>query len=394
MNQYHVLIIGGGPIGSQVAYRLAALGHKVAVLERKPKLAGKICCTGIVGQECVKSFNIDREIILRQVNSARLFSPSGNVLRLWREEPQAYVLDRPAFDIALARRAQDKGAEYWLETSAEDIEIKKDRVKIATTHQSVEKIFEARAGVIATGFGAKLAENLGLGRFGDFVTGAQAEVTTTGIDEVEVYFGQEIAPGFFGWLVPTSARTARVGLLSRKNPGEYLQKLLASLLVQGKIASSGVELNYGAIPLKPLPKTYRERLLVVGDAAGQVKPTTGGGIYYGLLCANLAAETLHQALLADDLSAKSLAQYERAWKGKLRNELKIGYWARKIFERLSDRQIDRIFDIVKANGIDQALLKAKDLSFDWHSKAILALLGHRVVAKAIEVLLPIKATRN
>jgi len=161
---------------------------------------------------------------------------------------------------------------------------------------------------------------------------------------------------------------------------------MTSLLAQGKIVSSEARMSYGGIPLKPLARTCSERLIVVGDAAGQVKPTTGGGIYYGLLCADIAANTLHQALEADDLSAKNLAKYERGWRRRLGRELKIGYWARKLFERLSDRQIDRIFDMVKANGIDEALLKAKDLSFDWHSQAILRLIGYKVVSKAIEVI--------
>ncbi|MDI6814873.1 MAG: hypothetical protein QMC90_02150, partial [Dehalococcoidales bacterium] len=131
---------------------------------------------------------------------------------------------------------------------------------------------------------------------------------------------------------------------------------------------------------------HSERLVVVGGAAGQVKPTTGGGIYYGLLCADIAANNLHRALESGDLSARGLASYEREWRRKLRRELKIGYWARKFYERLSDRQIDWIFDIIKSNGIDEALLKAKDLSFDWHGEVVLRLMGHRAVAKAIEVM--------
>jgi len=383
---YDVVVVGGGPIGSHVAHRLAGMGYAVVVLERKQKTGEQVCCTGIIGQECVNSFAIDDNVILREVNSARLFSPSGNLLRLRREETQAYILDRTAFDAAMASRAQDNGAEYILDSLVRDIEVEQDRVKIKASHQQVTSNFEARAAVIATGFGSRLTE--GLGRVDDFANGAQAEVETRGIDEVEVYFGREIAPGFFGWLVPISPRTARVGLLSRHSPGLYLRKLMTSLLAQGKIVSSEAKLSYGGIPLKPLGRTYGERLIVVGDAAGQVKPTTGGGIYYGLLCADIATKTLHQALQHDDLSAKSLARYEQGWRRRLGRELKIGYWARKLFERLSDRQIDRIFDIVKANGIDEALLKAKDLSFDWHSKAILRVIGYTVVSKAVGVMKP------
>lgn len=390
-----MIIVGGGPIGSYVAYKLAGMGHRVVVLERKERVGESVCCTGIIGLECVNAFAIESSLILRQMNSAKLFSPSGNVLRLQREEPQACILDRAAFDRAMANRAQGKGVEYMLHSPVRDVEVEADRVRVKVLLQNMELNVEARAAVIATGFGSKLAEKLGLGDFGDFVIGAQAEVTTTGLDEVEVYFGSQIAPGFFGWLVPTSPQTAKAGLLSRRNPELYLKRLLSSLLAQGKIVSAEVELSCGGIPLKPLSRTFGERVVVVGDAAGQVKPTSGGGIYYGLLCAEMAANTLHQALQGDDLSARSLARYEQEWRRRLGWELKIGYWARKLFERLNDRQLDRIFDIIKTNGIDEVLLKAKDLSFDWHSKAILALLGRTVVAKAIGAIkLPSKAAED
>jgi digeranylgeranylglycerophospholipid reductase len=380
---FDVIIIGGGPIGSYAAGRLARLGYKVMVLERKQSIDEKVCCTGIVGQECVSSFAIDETVILRQANSAKLFSPTGSLLKLWREETQACILDRPAFNVAMAKRAQDMGAEYILDCWVTNVDIGDSRARVETSLHKKGFTFESRAVVIATGFGPALTERLGLGKANDFVIGVQADVETTGTDEVEVYFGREIAPGFFGWLVPTSPQTARVGLLSRKNPEFYSRKLLTSLFAQGKIVTPEVKLGYGGIPLKPLYRTYHERLVVVGDAAGQVKPTSGGGIFWGLLCADIAANTLHEALQHDDLTARSLAKYERDWRRKLGWEMKTGYWARKLFERLSDNQIDRIFDVVKANGIDEVLLKAKDLSFDWHGKTILAILGRTIVSRTI-----------
>jgi len=381
-----VVVVGGGPAGSRVAYRLAESGRRVVVLEDKPRLGTKISCTGIVSQECVDAFAISGVVILRKVNSARLFSPAGRLLRLWREETQACILDRAALDMAMAAQAQECGAEYALDCRASDITISGDSVTIAARKADKDLKITARAVVIASGFVSGLCEKLGLGRFADFAAGAQADVATAGMDEVEVYFGRKIAPGFFGWLVPTAPGRARVGLLSRRTPGLYLSKLLASLRAQGKLASSEAEPSYGGIPLKPLPRTYGERLLVVGDAAGQVKPTTGGGIYYGLLCADMAADTMHQALQDGDLSAGRLSGYERLWRRKLGKELRTGYWARRLFERLSDRQIDRIFEVVKANGIDEALLQARELSFDWHSRAVLSLVGYQVVSRAIGVM--------
>jgi flavin-dependent dehydrogenase len=286
----------------------------------------------------------------------------------------------------MANRAQAKGTQYILSSPVQNIEVGDDRVRVEATHQEERSSFEARVVVIATGFGSKLIEGLGLGKSGDFVMGVQAEVSAIEVDEVEVYLGQEIAPGFFAWLVPTSPHRALVGLLSRRSPGLYLRRFMSSLATRGKIVSDEAELSYGGIPLKPLAKTYAERLIVVGDAAGQVKPTTGGGIYYGLLCADIAANILHRALASNTLSAKSLADYEREWRRKLRQELRIGYQARKFYERLSDGQIDRIFDIIKSQGIDEALLKAEEMSFDWHGAVVLRLLEHRAISKAIEMM--------
>lgn len=382
---HDVIVVGGGPAGSYVAAKLAERGHRVMVLERKRRVGDSVCCAGIIGQECVSTFAIEDRVILRQVSSARLFSPSGNQLAIRREEPQACILDRAVFDSYMAERAQVAGADFVLNCLVKDIAIERDGVRIETSCRGKAAGFEARAVVIASGFGSGLCQRLGLGRPGDFTIGAQAEVAAPGVGEVEVYFG-DMAPGFFAWLVPTTPPMARAGLMSRKNPGFYLKKWLDSLAAQGKIASAEVELNYGGIPLKPLPRTCGERLLVVGDAAGHVKPTSGGGIYYGLLGADIAAITLHRALADGDLSAKRLARYERGWRKRLGRELRVGYWARKLFERLSDRQLDRIFRVVKARGIDEALLKAEDISFDWHSRTIIKLLKYQTVSRVMNVI--------
>jgi geranylgeranyl reductase family protein len=377
---YDVVVVGAGPAGSYAAHKLAEMGYGVAVVEQKERLGEQVCCTGIISQGCISDFDIDEDVILRRANSATLVSPSGRSLRLWRQETQAAVIDRAVFDVAMAKRAQDKGAEYLLNSRVNDIEAGDDRVGVAAIRRGEKLDFEARAVVIATGFGSGLVHRLDLGRVSDFVMGAQAEVEVVGIDEVQVYFGQEVAPGFFAWLVPTLPSRALVGLLSRRNPEIYLRKLIASLIAEEKIVSAEAEPSFRGISLKPLAKTYTDRLVVVGDAAGQVKPVTGGGIYYGLLCAEIAAKNLHRALESDSLSADGLAGYEREWRRKLGSELKIGRWARKFYERLSDAQIDRLFDIIKSRGIDKALLKAKDLSFDGHGEVVLSLIRRRVLS--------------
>ncbi|OGO02014.1 MAG: hypothetical protein A2Y90_05870 [Chloroflexi bacterium RBG_13_52_12] len=390
---HDVIIVGGGPSGSYVARRLAEKGHRVRVLEAKPRVGEKSSCTGIVGQECVNTFGIDSKVILRQANSATLFSPSGNTLHLYRNEPQACILDRAALDVFMAERAQRAGAAYEFSSRVTGVAIEKDHADVIVSRGGTDHKIPAKVVVIASGFTPGLNERVGLGGFKDHVTGVQAEVETRGVEEVEVYFG-DIAPGFFGWLVPTTPGMGRAGLLARQEPGRLLKNWLNQLAEQGKITSKEVKINYGGIPLKPPARTYSDRILAVGDAAGHVKPTSGGGIYYGLIGADIAAATLHKALTDGDLTAGRLARYERAWRRKLGREIRTGYWARRLFERLSGEQIDRLFRIIKSSSIDEALLKAEDISFDWHSRTIMKLLKYQVVAGTLKVIkLPFRSGR-
>ncbi len=381
---YDVIVIGGGPTGSYTARCLAEKGYSILVLEKNVAAGQKSCCTGIVGQECAKTFKIDKNVILKQVNSATLFSPSGDSICLYRQESQAVILDRKAFDKSLAEQAQRAGAEYVFNSRVLDAAIERDRINVTVTSQKKNHRILTRTLVIASGFTPEFNKRLGLGEFKDYALGAQAEVKTPNLDEVEVYFG-EITPGFFGWLVPAGKGVAKAGLLARIEAGRLLKKWLRQLEEQGKIKSADVNINYGGIPLKPPSRTYGERMIAVGDAAGQVKPTTGGGIFYGLIGAEIAADILHQALADNDLSAKRLSSYQRAWQKKLGGEIKTGYWARKLFERLNERQIDRLFQKIKASGIDEALLKAKDISFDWHSRTIKSLLKYQIINKLFKL---------
>jgi digeranylgeranylglycerophospholipid reductase len=373
---HDVIVIGGGPSGSRVAARLAEKGHSVLVLEAKKALGNK-CCTGIIGRECAEAFNIDEKVILRKVSSASLFSPSGSRLHVQREEIQAVILDRAAFDISMAERAQRAGAEYRFDSHVSGVKIEPRHASVTVSNAGKEEQISSKCVVAACGFAPGLIRRLGLGAFGDRCYGAQAEVSAAGTDEVEVYFG-DMAPRFFAWLVPLSPSIARAGLLSREKPGEYLKKWLETLKSQGKIASADVKVHNGAIPIKPPARTYGERVLAVGDAAGQTKPTSGGGIYYGLLCADIAADTLHQALNDDDLSAKRLALYEKAWRDKPGKEIKTGYRARKLFERLSFKQIDGLFKMAKSCGIEEAVQKAEGVSFDWHGRSFKQLVKYRM----------------
>jgi digeranylgeranylglycerophospholipid reductase len=371
---FEVAIVGGGPTGSRVAYKLAEMGHDVVVLEKRPQIGQKPCCTGIISQECINRFGIPPQVIFRPANSAKIFSPSGEHIRVFKPQTQAGIVNRPDFDNYLADQARSKGAEYSLGSRVEGIRLAPGRVVLDVESRTERHPVEAQALILASGFSSPLVPKVGLKQPGYFVAGAQIEAEFTGIEEVEVYLDQRLAPGFFAWLVPTSPGRGLAGLLSRSSPGFHLKGWLAQLREKHRINPGQNIVRYGGIPLQPLSRTYGERFMVVGDAAGQVKPTTGGGIYFGLLCADIAAETLHNALIVGNLSARGLSLYEREWKARLQNELRMEYFARRLYEHLSDKRIEGIFSRIKSDGMIDSFLQKNEVSFDWHGGLLLKVL--------------------
>jgi digeranylgeranylglycerophospholipid reductase len=359
-----------------MAYKLASSGHDVAIFEKKIAPGLNACCTGIISTECLQSLDIDVDVILTKVNSAKFFSPSGRCLRFQTETVQAYVVNRLLLDKALASKAQSLGVQYFFSSPVVDIIPGKDNIQVEILCFGAREIFSARAVVLANGLRPKFPRKLGLGRIKSYLVGAQVEIEAKNVDELEVYFGQEIAPGAFAWLVPTSTNKAYVGLLATSRAKLHLQNLLNNLSGQGRVTSRDVEIEQKAIPVGTLARTYRDRVVVIGDAAGQVKPTTGGGIYFGHLGARIAAEVLDEALSSDNLTAGQLSRYQKQWKAKMSKELSRGYWARWLYAKLSNRQIEGIFNVVDSGGMVEALLNSGNFSFDWHSRLILAVLRH------------------
>lgn len=402
---FDVLVIGGGPAGSHTARRLGELGYRVMVVEEHKEIGEPMCCTGILGKDCLKDFPLAPEFIWRQTGAARFYTPSGQSFLLSKEPVQAYILDRAGMDRSLAGQAQKAGVEYLMGSPAREISWRNGGVEVIAQNGGPPTRIEAKAAVLACGPSNLLPRELGWGDIGDWVLGGQAEVET-GWDvrcgrqeaglapdisqlaspEVEVYMGRDVAPGFFAWLVPTTPGKALAGLLCRQNPAARMKVFLQRLYGEGKIRSTKVQVNYGRVPLLPRPRSYGERVLAVGDAAGQVKPTTAGGIYYGLICAEIAAQVLHEALQRNDLSARSLSRYEKAWKKRLGKELRVGYWARRFYERLGDKQIEDVVHHLRSSGLLEKIFQSQEFSFDWHSFAILKTVGTRSLPHLLRAL--------
>jgi len=229
--------------------------------------------------------------------------------------------------------------------------------------------------VLATGVDFGLQKKLGLGVPRDFLNGAQVERDAPEGGPTTLFFGRDVAPGAFAWSVPSGPGRARVGLLTKADPKARLEKLLAASFGDAADQPGRAPIRTKPVAQGLLSRTFAERVLAVGEAAGQTKTTTGGGISYGLAGADLAAAAVRECFDRMSFAAADLAAYERRWKALLRKEIVVGHTTRRMCARLSDGRVESIFHLAATDGIVPIIREKAD--FDWHSGLIFALL-HRL----------------
>ena len=375
---YDAIVVGAGPAGNNAAFKLAASGYDVAVLDWREDIGDKLC-TGIIGNDCAKKYPPNADHIYHKAKSAVIVSPAGVRYQITRDETQAVIVNRVAFVDDLAKKAMNAGARYILGPRVSNIEVDEKAVTISTEIGRGGDKIQSKLVVIASGFGSPLLRMVDLekGRQKSYMIGTQAEVESNDLESTEIYLGDHISPGSFGWLVPLSGSRALVGTVSRKSPNGHAGRFLSNLQSDGKIKSVLKPTATWGIPLQPIRKTYRDRVLVVGDAAGLVKPTTGGGIYYALLSGDVAADAAESALARDDFSARRLKSYESAWKQLIGNELRVGYIARVLFEALGDHQVEKLLRRIILGSAESDLISSGNFSFDRHSRTILQAVRHK-----------------
>jgi digeranylgeranylglycerophospholipid reductase len=382
-----VAVVGGGPCGSFSALHLAKRGVGVTVFEEHDEIGVPCHCAGhlsITGLKRLGLYSLPTGIVENTFKGATFHSPHRREFSVRFKTPVTCVVNRALFDKFIAEKAEEAGARFFLGSRVESLVVENGFVKgVVVKQKGVTSRWKTKIVVDAEGISARLSRQAGLPspNRSAIVKGVETEVEDVRDvqqDMVEVFLGRNYAPGFFAWLIPKADGKAKVGLATRTgNPKELLQKLmLKHPVASGKLRTARtLQTIFHPVTLGgPIPKTYSNGFLVVGDAASQVKPTTGGGVVLELTCAGIAAGVADEALRRSDLSSGFLREYQRRCEAALGFDMRAMLRVRGMLDALSDRQLDNVIGFCARYGVDRVLIGVEDTDLQGHS--LLSLLHH------------------
>jgi geranylgeranyl reductase family protein len=325
-DMYDVIVAGAGPAGLRSAHLLEKAGLGVAVLERKPEIGRPVQCSGLISSNLDRFLKVPEDCIEHRVKGAIIHGPGGQEIRLEKPSNAAYVIDREAFDKHLANKASN----ILLDTTIKSLSITKN-VKLNTNKGEFQSRCllgcDGPSSTVRKHFSVKPREMLS----GLIIITKRPSSSS----HVDLHLDRRICDGFL-WKIPRR-KTTEYGMLGSLVDFNHITRFFS--LKAGDIQ----ERRAGLIPIGPC-KSYFERTLLVGDAAGQTKPWSGGGVVYGLTCAGHAATTLTKYLAKGDLSEKALSDYEQAWKQDLERPISMGMMGRELFKDMDNKQLGEFME--------------------------------------------------
>jgi digeranylgeranylglycerophospholipid reductase len=356
--KYDVIVVGGR-IGGSVSSYFASQGHlDVLMIEKRQEIGTPVQCAGATSCETFQTleFKPSSKYIHTEIHGGTICAPDGNRAKLIGNKVEGYILERKSFDKYLAIESARAGTDIQVKTTVKDLIRKNGKVKgVVTKHLGKTQEIKSDLVIAADGIESRVAQMAGLKTsFSPQEMGTCAQFEMVGLDidpnYIEFYFGENIAPGGYCWIFPKAEDVANVGVGikgQQKNAYEYLKQFTDSL------DATPVELNVGGVPLGgAVEKTYADGLIVLGDAAGQVDPLTGGGIHTTVQCARIAGETAINAIEKEDTSAKNLKIYEKTWQKEVGKNIKNSLKYRKVMGKLSDKDYNEITKFLQGHTLD------------------------------------------
>jgi digeranylgeranylglycerophospholipid reductase len=358
-----VVIVGAGPGGSATAKHLAAKGYNVALYEKRQEIgAPKRCAEGIsLGGLERLGLNPPSNCIRQRIDGAKIYAPNGRFVEINYGKDSGYILERKIFDKWLAEEAARRGAKVQAKTYIKRV-IKENGKVVGVKGDFCGEKFEENCKVLvaADGIESKISRMAGLNTTCNPLlvdSGVQFEMAGIKIEDkkkIYIYMGNEVAPRGYTWIFPKGEDVANVGIgiLGRSEvPAiDYLKKFVESReeLKKGSI----LEVNAGGIPVGGLLKKMTlDNFLAIGDAAHQVNPIHGGGIYEAQFAGRIAAEVISKSLEKGDTSEKQLDRYNVEWWEQRGESLKKIEKLREVVEKLSDEDLNYLAENLAGDNL-------------------------------------------
>ena len=361
---YDTVVVGAGPSGSMVAQHIAAEGFKVLLVEEHEQVGHPNHCAGLVTPRTLKIANLPSDgLIQNELQGAIIHSPSGRQVSIGGNRVHALAIDRPRLDAVLAEKAADSGARLLLHTRASQFQRNGELIRVHLQNEHRPEAVDTRLLIGADGARSGVAQWAGLPGPDEVVHALNARVRLGPRSPrfVEVYLSRDLAPGWFGWVIPLEDGQARLGIGTTQGSAVHCLKELVAAFPGRFEGLEILDMSGGIIPLGLPHRIHADNVMLVGDAACQVKPTSGGGVYTGLLAGRSCAQAAARALLEDDLSAESLGQYHAAWQDEMGGELETGTLLRKVFLGLHDGDFDILLHLLSKQPLARLLSRYGDI---------------------------------
>lgn len=348
-----VAIIGAGPAGLMTALKIKELGFDVNVFEAHESIGEPIHCSGLISKKGVEELELNlSDSLQNEIKGAKIFSPSGHVIKIKRKETVAYVVDRKKFDEMLVRKARLHN--IHVATSTKLIDVRKNTLFVQSENRG--ELRKAEYIIGADGVNSTVRHLIELKAPKENLVHTMQATISGQFDKsmVEIHFS-DYAKGFFGWVIPISAEKAKVGIGTTL--GEDINQNYRAFVKQRLPNSRIYKVDSALIPCgPPLTGITKENIAIVGDAAFQTKATTGGGIIFGMKSANILGN-----VVADAIKNKTmLGDYEKRL-DKINKELKLHWKIRKYLNSISSKEIDDLFLKLKQKGIEEFLEHEGDM---------------------------------
>ena len=356
---FDVCVVGASIAGNYLTYLLSKSNIKIVVIEEHQDIGLPFQCAGIISQKLDQLIKLPEEIVVNRVKTAKIFNPLGNSIKLSGNE-HPYVIDRIALDrLFYGKNKNATNVTYYLGERFKSFKYCIENGQKCVLIDTSKRLIKAKMLIGCDGPLTSVGKHLKVKNKVLYAT--QIRIKGNFHEKEAVLYFHPLWKQLFGWIVPEGNNIYRIGIASSKNVKEcfliYLKKL--GIDINNKIDQQG-----GIIPYGIMNKSAFNNVLLLGDAAGQVKATTGGGIVMLLTAAKYASNCVRLSIRQNNFSKRFIKKhYEKPCLKVIGKELKLHYVIRLILERLSNKDFETFFKIIKENKIEQLISLYGDMDF-------------------------------